>query len=87
VRITVVDRASLRPVSLGIELASALRTLYPGDWDRSRLPVLIANADTAARIERGDPVESIVSSWNEALRAFLARRAKWLIYTASEENP
>jgi uncharacterized protein YbbC (DUF1343 family) len=80
VRITVLDRDALRSVALGIEIASALRTLYPTDWDRSQLPVLVANADTVARIERGDSPESIVSSWAASLSDFSSRRAKWLLY-------
>jgi uncharacterized protein YbbC (DUF1343 family) len=80
VRITVTDRSALRSVALGIEIAAALRTLYPVDWDRSRLPALIANADTVARIERGDSPESIVESWRPALEEFRSRRARWLLY-------
>jgi uncharacterized protein YbbC (DUF1343 family) len=80
VRMTVTDRDALRSVPLGIELAAALRTLHPADWDRSQLLVLIANADTVRRIERGDPPESIVESWKPALEEFRSRRAKWLIY-------
>src|ERR1019366_3021504 len=33
IRISIVDREALRPVSLGIEIAAALRTLFPSDWD------------------------------------------------------
>ncbi|MDQ6893693.1 MAG: DUF1343 domain-containing protein [Acidobacteriota bacterium] len=79
-RITVTDRGILRAAPLGIEIASALRALYPGDWDRTRLGALIANADTVARIERGDAPEAIVASWGPGLANFEARRAKWLIY-------
>jgi len=80
VRVTLVDRDALRSVALGMEIAAALRALYPADWDRSRLPVLVANAETVARIERGDPPESIVRSWEPALEEFRSRRAKWLLY-------
>ena len=83
VRITVTDREALRSVALGIEIASALRALHPGDWDRTRLGELIANADTVARIERGDTVESIVTSWEPGIAEFTARRAKWLLYPVS----
>jgi uncharacterized protein YbbC (DUF1343 family)/CubicO group peptidase (beta-lactamase class C family) len=80
VRITVENREMLRAVALGIEIASALRTLFPGDWDRSRLMSLIANDDTVGRIERGESPESIVSSWERGLADFRTRRAKWLLY-------
>ena len=80
VRLTVTDRGALRSVALGIEIAGALRTLYPVDWDRSRLPALIANADTVMRIERGDTPESIVASWDRGITSFARRRAEWLLY-------
>lgn len=86
VRITVTDRDALRPVALGLELAAALRALHPGDWDRSRLVGLIANADTVARIERGDPPESIVTSWQRGVSAFRSRRAKWLLYPGPDSG-
>ncbi|MEO8430711.1 MAG: serine hydrolase [Acidobacteriota bacterium] len=80
VRIDVTDRAALRAVSLGIEIACALRALFPADWDRSGLGVLIANANTIARIERGEAPEAIAASWAPGLARFRERRAKWLIY-------
>jgi len=80
VRITVSDREALASVTLGIELASALRSLHPTDWDRSRLPALVANADTVSRIERGDAPEEIVRSWMRDLARFREKRARWLLY-------
>ncbi|MEP6769609.1 MAG: exo-beta-N-acetylmuramidase NamZ domain-containing protein [Acidobacteriota bacterium] len=87
VRITVTDRTALASVSLGIELASAMRALYPADWDRSRLNALIANADTVERIERGETPEAIASSWRTGLSGFRARRAKWLLYPDAAGDP
>lgn len=84
VRISIVDRDVLRPVSLGIEIASALRTLHPSDWDRSRLGVLLANADTLRRIEAGDSPESIAASWESALARFSERRARYRVYPEPE---
>jgi len=86
VRITVTDRDALRQVDLGFELAVALRTLHPGDWDRSGLVTLIANADTVARVERGDSPESIEASWSSALSIFRSRRAKWLLYPGPDSG-
>jgi uncharacterized protein YbbC (DUF1343 family) len=82
VRITIVNREVLRPVALGIEIASALRTLFPSDWDRTRLGALIANADTLRRIETGESPETIVASWGAALAQFSRARAKYLLYPA-----
>lgn len=80
VRFAVVDRDALRAVTLGIEIACALRALYPADWDVGRFGGLLANAETQKRVEAGDLPEAIVASWNRPLEAFAAVRSKYLIY-------
>jgi len=80
VRFEVVDRDALSSVALGIEIAAALRALHAADWDRTHLPALLANAETAARLERGDAPDSIVASWKHGLAEFEKRRAKFLRY-------
>ena len=79
-RFTVVDREALRPVALGIEIASALRTLYPVDWQIARMGVLLANAATLKQLEAGDPPEAIVASWKKDAETFAAIRARYLLY-------
>jgi uncharacterized protein YbbC (DUF1343 family)/CubicO group peptidase (beta-lactamase class C family) len=80
VRIDVVDRERLSPVALGIELAVALRALHAADWDRTGLVALLANADLAARIDRGDTADSIVASWARSVADFEKRRASFRLY-------
>ena len=80
VRIDVVDRSTLRSVSLGLEIAVALRDLYPTQWDRRRFIELVASADVVRRLEAGESAPAIVTSWEKALREFLAKRAKYLLY-------
>jgi uncharacterized protein YbbC (DUF1343 family)/CubicO group peptidase (beta-lactamase class C family) len=80
VRFDVVDRDVLSSVALGVEIAAALRALHASDWDRTRLPALLANADTVARIERGDAPDSIVASWKAGVAEFERRRARFLRY-------
>jgi uncharacterized protein YbbC (DUF1343 family) len=80
VRFTVTDRDTLRPVALGIEIAVALRDLYPVDWQREKLISLLANRDTVDRLERGETADAIVKSWEKGLAEFRARRAKLLLY-------
>src|SRR5262249_37957575 len=63
VRIDLVDRSTVQAVSLGIEIAVALRDLYPSEWDRRRFVDLVANADTARRLEAGESAPAIVQSW------------------------
>ncbi len=80
VRIDLIDREALRSVSLGIEIATALRDLYPVDWDRKNLRALIANENVVERLERGESAPRIIASWQRELEEFLKRRAKYLLY-------
>ena len=80
VRLDVVDRTALRAVSVGIEIAVALRDLYPVDWDRKNFVKLLANGAAFGRLERGDSAPSIVASWQSDVDEFAKRRARYLLY-------
>jgi uncharacterized protein YbbC (DUF1343 family) len=80
IRISVVDRAAVRPVALGMEIAVALRDLHPGDWDRRRLGVLLANEAALARFEKGETAAQIESGWAASLMEFERRRTAFLLY-------
>jgi uncharacterized protein YbbC (DUF1343 family) len=79
-RLAITDREALRPVALGIEIAAALRDLYPSDWDRSRFSTLLANAKAFGLLENGAPAERIVASWEADLSAFRTRSEKFRLY-------
>lgn len=80
IRINITDREVLRPVSLGIEIAVALRDLYPTDWERKSLPRLLASDSVFQRFESGASAPAIVASWQKELEQFRERRAKYLLY-------
>ena len=80
IRIDLVDREALRPVALGIEIAAALRDLYPADWRRDGFAKLLANRETFDRLDRGDSPERIISSWAKQLEEFEKVRRKYLLY-------
>jgi uncharacterized protein YbbC (DUF1343 family) len=80
VRICVVERAAVRPVAFGLEIAVALRDLHPRDWDRARLGVLLASEAALARFERGETAGQIESGWAASLMEFERRRAAFLLY-------
>jgi hypothetical protein len=67
-------------VSAGIEIATALRRLYPNDWKVDNYLRLLVNSDTFDRIKRGDAVRDIVGSWNAQLEEFRRARADVLLY-------
>ena len=80
IRMSVVERESLRPVSLGMEIAVALRDLYPVDWQRKDFIKLLANGDAFRRLEKGENAPSILASWQKSLEEFEKRRTKYLLY-------
>ena len=80
VNVVVTDRAQFRPVLAGIEIAAALVKLYPAEWQVDRYDRLLANADTLARLKRGEPAEEIARAWQPRLEEFRRARARALIY-------
>ena len=80
VRMTVTDRDAHRAVTLGVELATALRDLHPGEWTRERFADLLASPAAIARLERGEPAATIVSGWAAEQMEFERRRARYLMY-------
>jgi uncharacterized protein YbbC (DUF1343 family) len=79
-RVVVTDRASLRPMRMGIEIAAALVKFYPGKFDVAKMIELVGNDATINNLARGDSPAEIVSGWNGELDAFRRMRAKYLLY-------
>lgn len=80
INLIVTDRARFRPVRVGIEIATALRRLYPVEWKIDNYSRLLANTDTLERLKGGASPEEIALSWQPRLEEFKARRARVLIY-------
>ena len=80
VNFVITDREQFRPVRMGIEIAVALRRLYPNDWKVDSYLRLLVNADTLERVKRGDAPEEIERAWAAKLEEFKAARAKVLLY-------
>ena len=80
VNIIITNRAQFRPVRVGLEIAVTLRRLYPETWKVDDYLRLLVNADTLARLKRGDASEDIIRSWANGLEEFRAARARVLLY-------
>ena len=80
INIIVTDRDAFKPVSTGIELASALRRLYPNEWKVDSYLRLLVNANTLERVRRGDAPRDVINSWNSQLEEFRRARASVLLY-------
>lgn len=80
INLIVTDRAQFRPVQVGLEIAVALRRLYPAEWQVEKYLRLLAHADTLERLKRGETAESIALSWQARLEEFRRARGRVLIY-------
>ncbi|HVG39812.1 MAG TPA: exo-beta-N-acetylmuramidase NamZ domain-containing protein, partial [Pyrinomonadaceae bacterium] len=80
VNLVVTDRAQLRSVQVGLEIAVALRRLYPAEWQVEKYARLLVNADTLERLKRGETAAEIMRSWQTRLEEFRRARARALIY-------
>jgi len=80
VNIVITDRGAFRPLLTGIEMALALRKLYPNEWQIDKYLRLLVNANTLERIKRGEAAREIVNSWSDSLQEFRKARAEVLLY-------
>ena len=80
VNIIITDRAAFRPLPTGIEMALALRKLYPNEWQVDKYLRLLVNGDTLERVKRGESAKDIVASWDAGLQEFRRARSEILLY-------
>ncbi len=80
VNIIITDRKEFEPVRMGIEIAVALRKLYPNDWKIENYNRLLANTETFEKIKLGDEAQEIEKAWQKDLENFKSRRARFLLY-------
>jgi uncharacterized protein YbbC (DUF1343 family)/CubicO group peptidase (beta-lactamase class C family) len=76
----ILERSRFSPLRTGIEIAVALRKLYPADWKVDDYGRLLVNADTLERVKRGDDPEEIIKSWSAGLEKFRQLRQSVLLY-------
>jgi uncharacterized protein YbbC (DUF1343 family)/CubicO group peptidase (beta-lactamase class C family) len=80
VRVRLVDRNQFDAPAFGIELASALQTLYPGRFDLGNTLSMIGSRDVVQAIKSGGDPRQIRQSYQAGLNNFLAKRQKYLLY-------
>jgi uncharacterized protein YbbC (DUF1343 family) len=78
--VVVTDRAAVRPVRVGVELASALLRLFPGRLEVDAAARLFGSTDGLARLKAGDDPAGIAASWSAAEARWRLLRAKYLLY-------
>ena len=77
--IIVTDREALRPVRVGLEVASALYRLFPQAFELDKVGRLFG-ADTVRRIRAGEDPGAIAASWARGESAWRLLRSKYLSY-------
>jgi uncharacterized protein YbbC (DUF1343 family) len=80
VAIRITDRATVRAMRMGIEVATVLKSLYPDHFDPTKTIELVGNADTIQQLQEGSAPEKIVGSWAPDLAAFESVRRKYFLY-------
>ena len=80
INIVITDRKSFQSVRTGIEIAAALRKLYPADWQVDRYSRLLVNAEILELVKRGETPENIERAYRASLDEFNRRRASYLLY-------
>jgi uncharacterized protein YbbC (DUF1343 family) len=78
--IVVTDRNAVRPVRVGVEIASALVKLFPGKFEIDSAVRLFGSAAGLARIKNGDDAAAIAASWSAGEARWRLLRAKYLLY-------
>jgi uncharacterized protein YbbC (DUF1343 family)/CubicO group peptidase (beta-lactamase class C family) len=78
--ILLLDRDAVRPVRIGVEIAAALRRLYPSQFQLDPTERLLGSRDTLQRLKAGEDPARIVVSWAPGEAAWRAQRQKYLLY-------
>jgi uncharacterized protein YbbC (DUF1343 family)/CubicO group peptidase (beta-lactamase class C family) len=80
VNVIVTDRTVLDAPELGIELAAALKKLYPDNWKMEHLITALSNQQVFDEIAAGDDPRNIAQGWQDDLDKFRELRTKYLLY-------
>jgi len=76
----VTDRAALRPVRVGLEIAGALQKLYGSQFDLEASYRLLGSKESIARIRSGDDPAAVAASWAAAESRWRLMRSQYLLY-------
>jgi uncharacterized protein YbbC (DUF1343 family)/CubicO group peptidase (beta-lactamase class C family) len=80
IRLVVTDREAIRPVTVALAIAEALRDVHRDQWRPEGIQNLLVNRSTMWALLRREPLPRL-AAWAEIERSsFLNRRASYLIY-------
>jgi hypothetical protein len=76
----VTDRDTLRPVRVGVEIASAIESLYPGKLDVDKAATLFGSADGLSQLKASADPATLAASWTDADARWRALTRPYLLY-------
>jgi uncharacterized protein YbbC (DUF1343 family) len=80
VNLIVTERNVLDSPELGLELASALHTLYPNDWKMDRMMTILGNRPVLDELAANVDPRTIAQGLQDDLAKFMELRGKYLLY-------
>ena len=80
VAIRVLDKRAVRSMTMGMEIASILRQLYPDKFDVQKMLFLVGNDQTIRQLQEALPATEIVKGWDGDLKVFEVMRRKYFLY-------
>jgi uncharacterized protein YbbC (DUF1343 family) len=80
VGIRVTDRAAVRSMRVGLEIATLLQKKYPEHFDVTKTLLLVGNGKTVEELKSGTAPAKIIEGWGADLAAFEAVRRKYFLY-------
>lgn len=80
VSVRVTDRAAVRSMRVGLEIAAVLQKKYPAQFDAAKILSLLGNEEAVRQLQAGTPPEKIIASWSKDLTAYDQVRRKYFLY-------
>jgi uncharacterized protein YbbC (DUF1343 family) len=80
VSIRIGDRAAVRSMRVGLEIASLLKQMYPQNFDVTKTITLLGNDETVQKLQAGASAAEIVSSWQPVLADYDKTRRRYFLY-------
>jgi uncharacterized protein YbbC (DUF1343 family)/CubicO group peptidase (beta-lactamase class C family) len=80
INIVITNRDSFNSVGTGLEISTALRRLYPNDWQVDKYLRLLVNQNVLENVKSGDAARDIEKAWQNDLSNFETRRSAFLLY-------
>lgn len=76
----VTNRSALQPVRMGLEIVSALSTMFGDKFDLSTTWRLFGRPEPLERVRRGEDAATVASAWTADEARWRRLRAKYLLY-------